>query len=109
MSFQIGRDLDISYSLQPSQIFPVQFHITRGYLKGHDFLWTQELLTTGIPPEEPDWLPPGLALRFQRNFWHIIPGECTGSVLINGQPLANPALLRINDEITFEGCTIYID
>ena len=87
---------------------PATFTVTSGYLKGQHVFWSQELLTTGIPPDEPMWLPAGLALRFMRGYWHVTPESCVGHVSVNGQLVSMPTLLCLRDELEFDGVTLKV-
>ena len=108
-SFRIGKDVSIRYRFREGGQPPGIFEVTSGYLKGQRFMWTPRILTTGIPPDEPEWLPPGLALEFRRDYWHVVPSMCHGPVTLDNRTLTTPTILRIGDELVFSGVTFRVD
>ncbi|MEO1272773.1 MAG: FHA domain-containing protein, partial [Myxococcota bacterium] len=107
--FQIGRELVLDYRFRPGGELPALFEVAGGYLKGQRFVWADRLVTTGIPPDEPEWIPGGLALEFIRGYWHAVPAQSRGTLLINGQSATVPTLLRLRDELVFDGVTLTVE
>ncbi len=108
-SLRVGKDATLSYRFRPGLQPPCVFTVSSGHLKGQRFTWTPRVKTCGIPPDEPEWVPPGLALDFRRGHWHVIPEESDGPVQIDGKTLTTPTLLRLRDELVFAGVTLRVD
>ncbi len=105
---RVGREVLLRYQFRQGRELPAFFEIAAGQLKGQKILWANRILTTGIPPDEPPWLPPGLALGFQRGYWHLLPEACEEPVQVQGKALTAPRLLRLRDEITFHNMMLTV-
>lgn len=105
----IGKTVTVKFEFRPGMSPPALFEVVTGHLKGQRFTWAPRLRTHGIPPAQPSWMPPGLALDFKRDHWHLVPEQSDGPVRLNGKQVAVTTLLRSRDEIDFGGVTMRID
>jgi len=105
--FRLGQSAVLRYGLAEGGL-PMTLTVASGPLKGQLFVWAQELLTTGIPPAEPAWMPAGLALRFERGYWHLAPEASVGEVRVNGREVTSATLLRLGDEVSVDGASVRV-
>ncbi len=106
---RVGKAVTLRYRFGEKMMPPGIFEVVDGYLKGQTFTWTPRVLTTGSPPDQPRWLPPGLALEFRRGCWHVVPEMCAGVAMIAGSALNTPTILRIGDELDFGGLSLRVE
>lgn len=106
-SILLGRGVELAYELRESASF-AHFEVVRGAGKGSRYLWAGEFVTSGVPPAEPPWLPPGLAFIFQRGYWHVDADRSDGIVMIDGSSIQGQRLLLREQELVFGGAALLV-
>lgn len=103
----VGRGVALDFCLRgDGSASPVV--VARGHAKGARFLWAGDFLTTGQPPDEPAWLPAGLAFCFVRGFWHVDAARSDGVVMLDGVSIDRARLLLREQELHFAGVTMRV-
>ncbi len=107
---RLGRGVTLRVALSPGGVLPASLTFTAGALKGHVCTWAEEVLTTGIPPQEPAWAPAGLKLAFTRGFWHVDPeGSLLDRLRLNDRPCSQLALLHLGDTLEADGVSLRVE
>jgi hypothetical protein len=104
---RLGRTVLLEYRLG-SEARPSCIEVAKGHGKGERILWAGDFVSTGVPPDEPPWLPAGLAFTFLRGFWHVDADRSDGIVMLDGSSVSGVRLLLREQELAFEGVAMRI-